>query len=249
MAAQKKTTTKKPAQAKKQTAKNTQKPKSETPRGTAVFEQKQRKQRDPDALIHQFIPCIFVILAVILCVFLAVRSNEAAGKLGGFIRMCLYGLFGWGAWLLPVFCILSALCWKRAVSEDGIGALFGFSLSSVVVLSALLHTIVVSDTELVYNPVTLFVGGEGIVSAGGAVGGFISCILIGSIQKAATYILLISGAVVLVMFTLRLTPKTIMLYVRYKRAMARERAIARDEALAEEYERRSEQYEQRYSEQ
>ena len=249
MAAQKKTTTKKPAQAKKTTAKNTQKPKSEPSRGTTIFEQKQRKPRDPDSLLHQFIPCIFVILAVILCVFLAVRSNEAAGKLGGLIRMCLYGLFGWGAWLLPIFSIISAIVWKRTVAEDGIGALFGFSLSSVVVLSALLHTIVVSDTELVYNPVTLFVGGEGVVCVGGAIGGFISCILIGSIQKAATYILLISGAVVLVMFTLRLTPKAIMLYIRYKRAMARERAIARNEALAAEYQRRSEQYEQRYSEQ
>ena len=246
MAEQKKTQTNKPASQKRSSGgaqKNTKTQKKvQSPAQSTI--QKEKKQRDPNSLLHQFIPCIFAIAAVVFAVFLAVPSNEAAGAVGGFIRLCSYGLFGWGAWLIPAFLVLCALTWKKTITEGSIGSLFGFSLGSVVVLSALLHTIVVSDTELVYNPVTLFVGGEGIVNVGGAVGGFISCLLIGSIQKIATYILLISGAVVLVMFTLRLTPHAIALHIRYKRALAREKAIQRDRELEAEYERRAEQYEQ-----
>ena len=245
MATQKKPqNAKKPAQKQSAAKKNTQKAQN-TPVQTTIFDNKIKKERDPNSLLHQFIPCIFVIAAVVFTVFLAVPSNEAAGAVGGFIRLCAYGLFGWGAWLIPLFLVAIALMWKRTVGEGSIAALFGFSVGSVVVLSALLHTIVVKDTELIYNPVTLFVGGEGIVSVGGAIGGFISCVLIGSIQKIATYILLICAAVVLVMFTLRLTPHSIMLYIRYKRALSQERAKERAEALAEEDSRRAEEYEKK----
>ena len=249
MATEKKTQNKNSTVRKAQSSpkKNTQKAQKAGAQ-TTIFDKSTKKERDPNSLLHQFIPCILVIGAVVFSVFLAVSSNEAAGAVGGFLRLCAYGLFGWGAWLIPASLIVIALMWKKTVAEGSLGALFGFSLGSVVVISALIHTMAVSDTQLVYNPVTLFVGGEGIVTAGGAVGGFISCVLIGSIQKIATYILLICAALVLVMFTLRLTPHSIMLHIRYKRALSKERARAREEALASEDSRRAEEYEKKLRE-
>ncbi len=231
--------------AKKNTsAKSTQKYREEA----APMPSSPKKERNPDSLLHQFIPCILVVSAIVLCVFLAVPSNEAAGAVGGFIRMCSYGLFGWGAWLLPLFMCICAFMWKRTVSEGSIRSLFGFSLGSVIILSALLHAIVTGDSELVFNPITLFSGIDGKVCVGGAIGGFISNILIRSIQKIATFILLICGALILIMFTLRLTPRTILLYIRYKRTVALERARERNEQLEQEYEKRAEEYELRRAE-
>ncbi len=203
-----------------------------------------RPRRDPDSLLHQFIPCLFVVAAIVFCVFLAVSSNEAAGVVGGFIRMCSYGLFGWGAWLIPVLLLVIALMWKKTITEGSLGALFGFSFASLSVISALLHSIA-SKAEIVFNPITLFKGIEGRMTVGGAVGGFLSNILVSSIQKTATYILLIFAALILVMFTLRLTPRTIMLYIRYRRALARERAAERAERMEEDYRQRAEEYDRR----
>ena len=200
----------------------------------------QKPKRDPDSLLHQFIPCILVVAAIVLCVFLAVSSNEAAGKVGGFIRMCSYGLFGWGAWLIPILLAVCAFMWKKTISEGSIGSLFIFSLSTLVVLSSLMHAIFAKGDGLsVFNPAVLFTSG----AVGGAVGGFLANLLISSIQKAATYILLIFLALLLIMFTLRLTPRAIMLYIRYRRALARERARERNEQLEAEYERRAEEQE------
>ncbi len=200
----------------------------------------EKTQRDPDSLMHQFIPCVLLVLAIVLCVFLAVSSNEAAGKVGGFIRMCSYGLFGWGAWLIPVLMAVCAFMWKKAVGDGGIGSLFGFSFATLVVMSAFMHAIFAGSEMLgIFNPVTLFKSG----AVGGAVGGFLANILISSIQKVATYILLFFITLILIMFTLRLTPRAIMLYIKYKRALARERARERNEQLEAEYERRTKEQE------
>ena len=254
MPAQKKTNAQKKTAAARTAPKNTQKtaPKKAAPKSApkpqpkaAVQEKAELRQRpDPDSLLHQFIPCIFVVAAIVFCVFLAVSSNEAAGKVGGFIRMCSYGLFGWGAWLIPVLLVVCALMWKKTITEGSIGSLFGFSFASLTVISAMLHAIA-SKSALVFNPAALFAGVDGKMAVGGAVGGFLANILISSIQKTATYILLIFAAIILVMFTLRLTPRSIMLYFRYRRAIARERAAERAEQMEAEYARRAEEYERR----
>ncbi len=201
----------------------------------------EKKQRDPDSLLHQFLPCIYVICALLLGVFLAVPATEA-GAVGGIIRSVVYGLFGYGAWLIPIFLVVVAIMWKKAVSEDHITALFTFSLSSVVILSALLHAIVVSDGDITFNVVRLFDTTDGI-SMGGAVGGFLANLLMASIQKIATYILLVFTGAILVMFTFGITPKTIILYIRYKRALARQRAAEEAAAREEEMRRRGEEIE------
>ncbi len=203
----------------------------------------ERKKRNPDSMLHQLIPCVFVVLAVVFCVFLSVSSNEAAGAVGGFLRKCAYGLFGWGAWLIPAFFVIYALMWKKAVSEDNLRSMFGFSFSSIIIISALLHAIVTKDTAIIFNPVTLFCGVDGKVTVGGAVGGFIANVLMQSIQKTATYILLVFAALILLMFTLGLTPRTIMLYIRYRHAISRERAEQRAQERELEYQRREAEYE------
>ena len=245
MPANKKTSEKKKnPPASKQGAKNTKntsaKPKSAQTKTQPAPEQKPK--RDPDSLLHQFIPCVLVVAAIVMCVFLAVKTNESAGVVGGFIRMCSYGLFGWGAWLIPVLLVACALVWKKTIADGSIGSLFGFSSATLVVISALMHAIAEDPAGLgVFNPAELFTEG----AVGGAVGGFIANLLIGSIQKTATYILLAFIAVILVMFTLRLTPRAIILYIKYKRALARERARERNAELEDEYERRIREQERR----
>ena len=183
-----------------------------------------------------------MVAAIVMCVFLAVKTNESAGVVGGFIRMCSYGLFGWGAWLIPVLLVACALVWKKTIADGSIGSLFGFSSATLVVISALMHAIAEDPAGLgVFNPAELFTEG----AVGGAVGGFIANLLIGSIQKTATYILLAFIAVILVMFTLRLTPRAIILYIKYKRALARERSRERNAELEDEYERRIREQERR----
>ena len=220
-------------------AKAQQKPTTKKTHVAADIPTPEPKKRNPDSLLHQFIPCVFVVLAIMLCVFLAVPS----GAVGEVIRICLFGLFGWGAWVLPIFLVSWALMWKKTVSEDSIGALFAFSAASVVMISALLHAIVTSDSALIFNPITLFLGIDGKITVGGALGGILSNLLMISIQKIATYILLIFAVAVLLMFTFGLTPRTIILYFKYYRALSKERARERAEALEEELRRKNDEIE------
>ncbi len=190
---------------------------------------KEKKPQDPDSMLHQLIMCMFFVIAIVLCVFLAVGSNEAAGVVGGFIRRCSYGLFGYGAWLLPVSLVVCALRWKRSVTDGTVVSLFVLNFVAISVLSALLHSICVADRALVYNPITLFAGVGGAITHGGMIGGFISNVLMSSIQKIATYILLGFFSVLFCIFAVGLTPRMILLYIRYKYALAQDRAAAREE--------------------
>lgn len=203
----------------------------------------EKKPPNPDSMLNQLIPCIFVLLAVVFTVFLAISTNEAAGVVGGFIRMCAYGLFGYGAFLIPVFLCSSALMWKKSVASDSTHALFAFSLSSVILSSALIHAVIVADTALIFNPITLFCGIEGKTTYGGLIGALISNTLMWSIQKVATYILLVFAVFLTVMFSFGLTPKTIILYIRYKHAMSKRKKEQRAELTEQEYARRAEELE------
>ena len=240
------TTTKKKAAEAKAPSKNTRQtaPKGaetqSTARNAAPIQEK--KPRDPDSMLHQLIPCVFIVTAILLCVFLAVNSNEAAGAVGGFIRKCAYGLFGYGAWILPAALTVCAFRWKKVISDGGIGSLFLLNFIAASLLSALLHAIIVSDTAIIYNPVTLFMGVGGKITVGGVIGGLISNALMDSIQKIATYILLSFFSVVIIIFALGLTPRTIWLYIRYKHAIAKERAEQRAEEREQEYLAREAEY-------
>ena len=252
MATQKKTQAQKKSTTAKKAPKETKAPSKNTrqaakateaqtaPKAAAPIQEK--KPRDPDGMLHQLIPCVFIVGAVILCVFLAVGSNEAAGAVGGFIRRCAYGLFGYGAWILPASLAVCAFRWKKTVTDGGIGALFALNLIAVSLLSALLHAIIVSDTAIIYNPVVLFEGVGGRITVGGVVGGIISNALMNSIQKIATYILLSFFSVIIIIFALGLTPRTIWLYIRYKHAIAKERAEQRAEEREAEYRAREAEY-------
>ncbi len=233
--------TQKSAVSTKQTAARTKQAPANNKRKTntqAEAEMRERKKQNPDGMLHQLIMCMFFIVAVVLCVFLAVSSNEAAGFVGGFIRSLSYGLFGYGAWLLPVSFIIIALRWKKAVTEGSAPSLFVLNFVAISVLSALLHAICVADTALIYNPATLFSGVEGRITCGGMIGGFISNILMSSIQKIATYILLGFFSVLFCIFAVGLTPRMIWLYIRYRYALAQDRAAEREDEREAEYRER-----------
>ncbi len=201
----------------------------------------EKKKQDPDGMLHQLIMCMLFILAVVFCVFLAVSSNEAAGVVGGFIRSCAYGLFGYGAWLIPVSFVICALRWKKCVSDGNVVSLFVINFVAVSVLSAMLHAICVADSALVYNPVTLFSGVGGSITHGGVIGGLISNVLMSSIQKIATYILLGFFSVLFCIFALGLTPRMIWLYIRYQYAISKERAAQREEEQEKGWREREEE--------
>ena len=205
------------------------------------YDEPKPKNTNPDSLVHQFLPIIFVFIAVMIAVFLATPAGNS-GKLGGFIRSCAYGLFGYGAWLVPVFFVLSAALWKKTVSEGKIASLFAFSGASVAVLCALIHAIVVKDTAKVLNPIELF-GVGGNITVGGVVGGFISNLLMICVDKAVTYIILVFCAIVFLMFTLRLSPTTVKLYIQYRGAVAKDRAKLRKEERDREYRKKAAEYE------
>ena len=101
MATQKKTAAAKEGTKKKQSAQTLAKSAAKTPaRSTAKGTQKptakkaetqtqmpipEKKTRNPDSILHQFIPCVFALVAIILCVFLAVPSRERPEERGIFL--------------------------------------------------------------------------------------------------------------------------------------------------------------------
>ena len=253
--AQKKATQEKSAQPKRSTQKY-QKEQAQPQRHTAVFadeyddaaakSEEQRPQKpkntNPDSLVHQFMPIIFFFIALMIGVFLATPEGQS-GAIGGFIRVCAYGLFGYGAWLIPTFFIISAILWKKTVQEGKIASLFSFSGASIAVLCALLHAIVIGKTNTELNPIKLFAIVDGRPTVGGVIGGFISNLLMICVDKVVTYIILIFCSVIFLMFTFRLSPRTVRLYLKYKSIRAKEKARERKEERDREYSRKLAEYE------
>ena len=216
--------------AKKKPAGKTAPKKAAAPTGNKTPRKSEKEERKrSEKLIHQIMPAVWILLAVFvaLCYFIPSRT----GALGGFIKQTFFGLFGGGAYAIPVIFFVAALFWKKDVDGRYLWYRTVFAALSLVNLSVILHGIN-GDTS-VFNLKELFQAGAEL-KGGGAVGGLIGSALRAVIGYVGLYIVSITLFAVMSIFLCGLTPHAIALHVRYSMHVRRENARIRREEREKE---------------
>ena len=70
-----------------------------------------------DTIWYQILPVIYVVFSILLLFFYIFTDNS--GVLGKPVKDLLFGLFSYGAWLIPVCLIKQVITWKKDVEKTG----------------------------------------------------------------------------------------------------------------------------------
>ena len=206
---------------------------------------------NPDSLGNQAMIFVMIVLAIFFafCILLTNMKKGVdgiSGPIGYYTCQLLYGLFGYGAWFVPLVFVAYALFWKKSIIKNilvpkiVIGAVLMASFSSFIQVVGLTfgafdRTVKFWDLKVYWN----FISGR---SGGGIIGGFFGGLLYSGFKTVS----LIVMAVILltaIMFMFEITParlgRVLLAFFRWvhKRAViaysrAKERRIAAKEAAA-----------------
>ena len=217
-----------------------------------VFEESERSRR----MVHQLMPYLLMIFALftVVCfllidVFTGVDADKGVGSVGAWIHNVLCGLFGPGAFFVPVALALLAVGWRSAVEKNALLAKNIYAFSSVWMLSAFLHAIMrIGAGQAAWK----LSDGVGMLwqwgvelKGGGVVGGLLGELLRKS-GVAGTMIIGIILTAVLVILLCGVTPSYVATAVRYRykiwsekqaeksQTRKEEKALAKAEAAEEE---------------
>ncbi len=174
---------------------------------------------NPNSTLNKLLPYVFVLCAVLVLVFLI--SGSTTGFLGKWAHVLFFGLFGWGAWVIPVLLTVFGWRWRRIVEDDSRTGSIIFSLLLVASLSAFIHTCYTAEPAI-KGLITL---GKG----GGAVGGLLSFVLTKTVGRFCTFLITVCLTVVMTMLFLSITPKDIWIYIRYSLKVSAEKRALRNE--------------------
>ena len=190
---------------------------------------KNKKTAEPPSpsskLVHQFIPFILVVVAILLLTCLIGHNviGSDMGIAGSAIGNCLGGLFGLSAFLVPVLLTFFAIKWKDLVDRGARTVKLIFSIISLIFTASLVHSFGVNSAE--FDVAYLWAHGMEL-GGGGVLGGLFCESMFVLFEKIVTMIVSLTCLLVALMFLFDITPKNIATYVRYKNKLAKERRIA-----------------------
>lgn len=158
-----------------------------------------------ETLGYQIWPVVLLVLSLLLAFFYIFES--ASGSVGAFVRNFLFGMFSWGALLVPVILIKQVITWKSDVARKSLLGNFIYYFVTVLLVSVLAHSITVLSGNLagIMNLGTLYKNGSALVG-GGAIGGWLSAALASLIGTVPTLIIALAALIVFAIFTVGLTP-------------------------------------------
>ena len=194
---------------------------------------KSKRTAEPEApsakLVHQFIPFIFWVVAILLTVCLVAFNviGSDMGIAGNAIGTGLGGLFGLSAFLVPILFIYFAIKWKDLVDSGSRGVKLIFAIISMIFTAVLVHSFGVESAE--FDVAYLWSHGAEL-GGGGVLGGLICELMFMLFERIGTAIISLACLIISLMFLFSITPKNIVTYVKYKKKLAEERRIARLEA-------------------
>ena len=127
--------------------------------------------------LHKAVPIILTSLAAFLT--LCFITSEG-GLVGGAVTKILMGLFGNGAYAIPVALILHAICFKGDVEANKVKSRALFSAVSVAMIAAIDYAVCYWSKEAAFVPMECFNG----MTAGGFIGniiGYALSLIIGNV--------------------------------------------------------------------
>ncbi len=204
------------------TAKNTDSvTKKKAPAERVMPTPREKREPNPDRILHQVLPYIFAVAALFLlvCFILtdAVGLEQPMGVVGHALHSLFCGLWSWGAFYIPLLLVYFAIFWRRSIADRSVGYKICFAFLCITLCSALIEVFALRgavDSAPSINPVTLWQAGCAL-RGGGVIGGLVGNLCFRGFGFVGTLIVVIALMLVFVMFLFGLTPSTIVLYIRY----------------------------------
>ncbi len=208
------------------------------------FEENPRNNR----FVHQVMPYVLLVLGVflIVCFFFidilpGVKDEYGVGSMGRAIRNFLCGVFGFGAFFVPLILLVLAFTWNRAVEKDCLLAKNLYAFFSILSLTSLLHVIYATVTGWSAAETDGFASLIGALyksgialDGGGVVGGLLGEGCRWGLGLTGSAIITISFTFIFIVFLFGFTPGYVVTSVRYRLKIAHEKRAEAAEARREE---------------
>ena len=179
-----------------------------------------------------FMPYLLVTLAVLLTLLLIMDNS---GYLGKILSPFFMGLFGYGAFAIPVYLVIIAIFWKTDRKNNTAAGRYLLCLANFVFVLALihLHTTVDAQREFVQGFFKAFYdnGVNGV--GGGIIGGCIGSGIEFLISTVLTYIISYFVAIITFLFLVGTSPAAILRKLKESADKAGEARRIREEELRE----------------
>ena len=160
-----------------------------------------------DKLIHQILPFVHIVIAVLLETCLILASIEGTrglvGPVGDIIRVVFLGVFGWSAFLIPVVLINLAVNWRRFIDSKTVVSKTIFSLLFLISLSALIHIFVKQATnDIGFWSISKIWMLSGVFQSGGFLGGLLGEASYLGLNFVGSLVVLLSLVLIFFIFSL-----------------------------------------------
>lgn len=208
-----------------------------------------------ERMIHQVLPFVFVVVALLLevCFVLAHLTADAyVGVAGVFLKDAFLGLFGLCAFIIPLVLVHVAIYWRKFVDNHVVVSKVIFSILFLISTAGLIHIFVKgsinSDINKLLNPIDIFKYSQANIFSSGLVGGFL-CELVYSLFKSVGSTIIWSAFVlVFFIFSLGMTPRDMGIWIKYKWTLYREKRKEEKEIALLEQKKQREAEEKRLAE-
>ncbi len=184
------------------------------------------KTKGQPGVIHQFIPFILFALAlfVAVCIIGVEIADADMGIAGNVISDIFCGLFGLGAFLIPVILVYMGIVWFKSVEAGVAGKKLIYASVSALLLAAIVNVIMTFSDDPSFNFIDLWESGIEL-TGGGVVGGLFSSLTVLLFKSVGAVIVLVACLLVFLMLLLNITPKNISTYIKYKKKLREEEKL------------------------
>ena len=205
-------------------------------KSAAQRKETQPEKKKPGTLDH-VMPWILALVAVFI--LLCYVTPSLTGVVGGFIKNTLLGVFAGAAFVIPAILVVIALFWKKDAETRYIKFRIIFAVFSLISLSVILHG---AGGMIGEFDIAVFYRDGTEIKGGGVVGGVLGSALHACIGYAGLYIVSVSLFVIMTIFLVGLTPRTIGVYISYYFHEHKEKARIKREERAKIYTDKPEPY-------
>ncbi|MBQ6183810.1 MAG: DNA translocase FtsK [Clostridia bacterium] len=184
-----------------------------------------------------FMPYLLGTIAVLLFLLLIMQDN--AGYLGSVLAPFFKGLFGYGAFAIPVYLLAVALLWKRDRKNGTSGARYLLCIANFIFVLVLIHMHTATPEQRSFDQgeISFFKafyenGTQGI--GGGAIGGTLGSGIEFLLKPVLTYIIGYFVAIITFLFLIGTSPSAIARAIKKSASQAAEARREREAELEEQ---------------
>jgi len=222
----------------------------------------EKKEADPNSILHKVLSFVFAFFAFMLALIFVLSlfgQSKTVGSVGLFIFKLSFGLFGHGAWALPLIMVVFAIWWRNFVAFENCRIKIAVATVTQIFLSSVIHVFFIMAgaskiAGLKFTDITKFwkLGYE--FRGGGVIGGFFGTLFkswFGSIAWVILFILIFAG----ILLFAELTPVKLVKLIKAQyddtkdeRDLRRRRRRLKKEKMAEKRAQKRAERERRISE-